>query len=205
MSALAAAAAWQLFMTARLSRHIQAATDQDMTGAEPDPDEMQRAFAVLISSGGGWAESQLGGGSQARCELPREARSDSTCRARWGCRRCPRWGLRPPCARRRVAPRGERKVVLRLGDALDREGAPDALERVAGRVGGAVLGEVGPSGAKANEVVRRENGPVGAENCVVAGQAAFRYSLMSPPQRAVLTTWRCLSGWSGGLVATGGR
>ena len=26
--------------------------------------------------------------------------------------------------------------------------------------------------------------PVGAENCVVAGQAAFRYSLMSPPQRA---------------------
>ena len=46
---------------------------------------------------------------------------------------------------------------------------------------------------------------VGAENCVVAGQAAFRYSLMSPPQRAVLTTWRCLSGWSGGSVATGGR
>ena len=34
---------------------------------------------------------------------------------------------------------------------------------------------------------------VGAENCVVAGQAAFRYSLMSPPQRAVFTTWRCLS------------
>ena len=32
--------------------------------------------------------------------------------------------------------------------------------------------------------------PVGAENCVVSGQAAFRYSLMSPPQRAVLTTWR---------------
>ena len=32
---------------------------------------------------------------------------------------------------------------------------------------------------------------VGAENCVVAGQAAFRYSLMSPPQRAVLATWRC--------------
>ena len=31
---------------------------------------------------------------------------------------------------------------------------------------------------------------VGAQNCVVAGQAAFRYSLMSPPQRAVLTTWR---------------
>ena len=30
--------------------------------------------------------------------------------------------------------------------------------------------------------------PVGAENCAVAGQAAFRYSLMSPPQRAVLTT-----------------
>ena len=47
--------------------------------------------------------------------------------------------------------------------------------------------------------------PVGAENCVVAGQAAFRYSLMSPPQRAVFTTWRCLSGWSEGSVATGGR
>ena len=31
---------------------------------------------------------------------------------------------------------------------------------------------------------------VGVENCVVAGQAAFRYSLMSPPQRAVFTTWR---------------
>ena len=45
---------------------------------------------------------------------------------------------------------------------------------------------------------------VGAGNCVVAGQAAFRYSLMSPSQRAVLTTWRCLSGWSGGSVATGG-
>ena len=47
--------------------------------------------------------------------------------------------------------------------------------------------------------------PVGAENCVVSGQAAFRYSLMSPSQRAVFTTWRCLSGWSGGSVATGGR
>ena len=46
---------------------------------------------------------------------------------------------------------------------------------------------------------------VGAGNCVVGGQAAFRYSLMSPPQRAVLTTWRCPSGWSGGSVATGGR
>ena len=34
------------------------------------------------------------------------------------------------------------------------------------------------------------DGPVGAENRVVPGQAAFRYSLMSPPQRAVLTTWR---------------
>ena len=32
---------------------------------------------------------------------------------------------------------------------------------------------------------------VGAGNCVVAGQAAFRYSLVSPSQRAVLTTWRC--------------
>ena len=48
-------------------------------------------------------------------------------------------------------------------------------------------------------------GPVRAENCVVAGQAAFRYSLMSPPQQAVLTTWRCLSGWSEASVATGGR
>ena len=38
--------------------------------------------------------------------------------------------------------------------------------------------------------------PVGAGNCVVAGQAAFRYSLVSPSQRAVLTTWRCPSGWS---------
>ena len=47
--------------------------------------------------------------------------------------------------------------------------------------------------------------PVGAENYVVAGQAAFRYSLMSPLQRAASTTWRCLSGWSGGSVATGGR
>ena len=47
-------------------------------------------------------------------------------------------------------------------------------------------------------------GRVGAGNCVVAGQAAFRYSLMSPSQRAVLRTWRCLSGWSGGSVATGG-
>ena len=46
---------------------------------------------------------------------------------------------------------------------------------------------------------------VGAGNCVVSGQAAFRYSLTSPSQRAVLTTWRCLSGWSGGSVATGGR
>ncbi len=45
----------------------------------------------------------------------------------------------------------------------------------------------------------------GCRNCVVAGQAAFRYSLMSPPQRAVLTTWRCLSGWSAASVATGGR
>ena len=46
---------------------------------------------------------------------------------------------------------------------------------------------------------------VGADNCVVAGQAAFRYSLMGPSQRAVFTAWRCLSGWSGGSVATGGR
>ena len=36
--------------------------------------------------------------------------------------------------------------------------------------------------------------PVGAGNCVVGGQAAFRYSLMKPSQRAVFTTWRCLSG-----------
>ena len=42
------------------------------------------------------------------------------------------------------------------------------------------------------ELARRLLGdpPVGAGNCVVAGQAAFRYSLMSPSQRAVLTTWR---------------
>ena len=40
---------------------------------------------------------------------------------------------------------------------------------------------------------------------VVAGQAALRYSLMSPSQRAVFTTWRCLSGWSAASVATGGR
>ena len=46
---------------------------------------------------------------------------------------------------------------------------------------------------------------VGARNRVVAGQAACLYSLMSPPQRAVFTTWRCLSGWSEGSVATGGR
>ena len=50
-----------------------------------------------------------------------------------------------------------------------------------------------------------QNRPVGAGNCVVAGQAAFRYSLMSPSQRAGFTTWRCLSGWSGASVATGGR
>ena len=56
-------------------------------------------------------------------------------------------GRRPPCARRRVAPRGERKVVLRLGDALDREGAPDALERVAIH-----FREVGPSGADVKDV-----------------------------------------------------
>ena len=48
-------------------------------------------------------------------------------------------------------------------------------------------------------------GRVGAGNCVVAGQAAFRYSLMSSSQRAVFTTWRCLCGWSEGSVATGGR
>ena len=50
----------------------------------------------------------------------------------------------------------------------------------------------------------RDLRPVGAGNCVVAGQAAFRYSLMSPSQRAVLTAWRCRSGWSGGSAA-GGR
>ena len=54
-------------------------------------------------------------------------------------------------------------------------------------------------------VLPGEVSAVGAENCVVAGQAAFRYSLMSPPQRAVFTTWRCLSGWSAASVATGGR
>ncbi len=31
--------------------------------------------------------------------------------------------------------------------------------------------------------------PVGAEYCVVAGQAAFRYSWMSPSQRVDLMTW----------------
>ena len=56
---------------------------------------------------------------------------------------------------------GERKVVLRLGDALDREGAPDALERVAVH-----LREVGPSGAKAWAAARnvaanrRERSPI---------------------------------------------
>ena len=44
--------------------------------------------------------------------------------------------------------------------------------------------------------------PVGAQNWVVAGQAAFRYC---PPQRAVRMTWSCRSGWSGGSVVTGGR
>ena len=42
---------------------------------------------------------------------------------------------------------------------------------------------------------------VGAQNCVVAGQGAFRYSLMSPPQRAVLTTWRCPVGAGTPVVA----
>ena len=46
---------------------------------------------------------------------------------------------------------------------------------------------------------------VGARNSAVAGQAAFRYSLMSPPQRAVFTTWRCLSGWSEGSVGASPR
>ena len=71
-------------------------------------------------------------------------------------------------------------------------GSAQDLEQVVGALDSAVGGPVG--------VV-----PVRAENCVVAGQAAFRYSLMSPPQRAVFTTWRCLSGWSAASVATGGR
>ena len=54
------------------------------------------------------------------------------------------------------------------------------------------------------EVVAVGDEPVGAPNCVVAGQAALRYSLMSSPQRAVFTTWRFPSGWSAASVATGG-
>ncbi len=38
------------------------------------------------------------------------------------------------------------------------------------------------------KLARAGGDPVGAGNCVVAGQAAFRYSLMSPSQRAVFTT-----------------
>ena len=71
--------------------------------------------------------------------------------------------------------------------------------------GGGTLGDVRPAGPRPGISPLPAAAPVGAENCVVAGEAAFRYSLMSPPQRAVLTTWRCLSGWSGGSVATGGR
>ena len=59
-------------------------------------------------------------------------------------------------------------------------------------------------GANRNDIVLFEP-TVAACGCrklsVVAGQAAFRYSLMSPSQRAVFTTWRCLSGWSEGVGA----
>ena len=54
-----------------------------------------------------------------------------------------------------------------------------------------VLASSGTARADRSATQLRWPAPVGAENCVVSGQAAFRYSLMSPPQRAVLTTWRC--------------
>ena len=62
VSALAAAAAWQLFMTARPIWYVPAAARQDMTGDEPDPDETQRAFAGMISASDtavSWWRSQM--------------------------------------------------------------------------------------------------------------------------------------------------
>ena len=47
--------------------------------------------------------------------------------------------------------------------------------------------------------------PVGARNCVGAGQAALRYSLMSPPQRVVRTIRSCCPVAFGGCVGAGGR
>ena len=47
---------------------------------------------------------------------------------------------------------------------------------------------------------------VGAGNCVVAGQAALRYSLMSPPQRVARMIRSCCCPLAfGGLVDAGGR
>ena len=42
---------------------------------------------------------------------------------------------------------------------------------------------------RADDLLHHHWTHVGAQNRVVAGQAAFRYSLMSPPQRAVFTIW----------------
>ncbi len=47
--------------------------------------------------------------------------------------------------------------------------------------------------------------PVGARYSVVAGQAAFRYSLMSPLQRVELMTACCSPGGPAGRALSGGR
>ena len=89
----------------------------------------------------------------------------------------------------------------------------------AGVAGGVVecVAEVASLVVRAHGVGRAELGsahgisehacePVGARNPVVAGQAALRYSLMSPPQRVARMIRSCCCPLAfGGLVDAGGR
>ena len=73
MSPLAAAAAWQLFMTADLSQHVPAVTEQDLADAEQDPDDTQRGFAEVITASDtavSWWRSQMIAAALYQAEAP---------------------------------------------------------------------------------------------------------------------------------------
>ena len=100
---------------------------------------------------------------------------------------------------RSVAPPSRRPLPLRAGSAPSRSAGcefPRLQHRTARRRRPDAQG------------VRQQLPPVGAQNRVVAGQAACLYSLMRPSQRVVRTSRRG-NGWSvvllSGVVCRGGR
>lgn len=73
VSPLAAAAAWQLFMTARRSQPVPAVTEQDEAEDEQDPADSHRGFAEMIAASDtavSWWRSQMVAAALYQAEVP---------------------------------------------------------------------------------------------------------------------------------------